>query len=340
MNIALVGEAWGEQEERQRTPFVGPAGWHLTQMLNEAGIHRADCYLTNVFNLRPKPTNDIENLCGPERRGGFPPLRSIGPNKYVREEFFPEVIRLHRELANLRPNIAVLLGNTACWAILGTTNISKIRGVPCYSTVLPKLKCLPTYHPAVILPGRSYELRPIIVMDLMKAKRESTFPEVRRPERTIYIEPTLEEMEWYRHEFLDNARKISFDIETHGQQITCIGFAPDSMSGLVVPFFDGRSATGSYWPTADDEERAWDYVRDVLNSDQPKIAQNGLYDINFLWRSYGIAVKNFEDDTMLLHHALQPESEKSLGFLGSVYTDEASWKIMRQRGKTTIKRDE
>jgi hypothetical protein len=43
---------------------------------------------------------------------------------------------------------------------------------------------------------------------------------------------------------------------------------------------------------------------------------------------------------MLLHHALQPESEKSLGFLGSIYTDEASWKTMRQRGKTTIKRDE
>jgi hypothetical protein len=43
---------------------------------------------------------------------------------------------------------------------------------------------------------------------------------------------------------------------------------------------------------------------------------------------------------MLLHHALQPESEKSLGFLGSIYTGEASWKLMRQRGKTTIKRDE
>jgi len=78
----------------------------------------------------------------------------------------------------------------------------------------------------------------------------------------------------------------------------------------------------------------------VLNSDRPKSAQNGLYDLSFLWRSYGIAVKNYQHDTMLLHHALQPESEKSLGFLGSLYTNEASWKLMRQRGKTTIKRDE
>jgi hypothetical protein len=78
----------------------------------------------------------------------------------------------------------------------------------------------------------------------------------------------------------------------------------------------------------------------VLGSDQPKVAQNGLYDLSFLWRSYGITVRAFQHDTMLLHHALQPESEKSLGFLGSIYTGEASWKLMRARGKTTIKRDE
>jgi hypothetical protein len=71
-----------------------------------------------------------------------------------------------------------------------------------------------------------------------------------------------------------------------------------------------------------------------------KTFQNGLYDISFLWRSYGLRVRNPEHDTMLLHHALQPESPKGLDFLGSVYTEEASWKLMRPRGKQTIKRDE
>jgi hypothetical protein len=41
---------------------------------------------------------------------------------------------------------------------------------------------------------------------------------------------------------------------------------------------------------------------------------------------------------MLLHHALQPESLKGLGFLGSVYTDEGNWKQMRNVG--TVKRDD
>jgi uracil-DNA glycosylase family 4 len=53
-SIAIVGEAWGEQEERARAPFVGASGYELTRMLDEAGIRRADCFLTNVFNLRPE----------------------------------------------------------------------------------------------------------------------------------------------------------------------------------------------------------------------------------------------------------------------------------------------
>lgn len=333
--IAIVGEAWGEHEERQRAPFVGAAGHELTRMLYEGGIHRADCFLTNVFNLRPKPTNDIENLCGKERAGGFPALKA---GKYLRPEYFPQVHRVVQELRDLKPNIAILLGNTAAWAFLHNTGISKIRGTVTASTVIPTLKCLPTYHPAAIL--RQWDLRAVTVLDFAKACRESAFSDIRRPQRTVYIEPSLADLEWYYDNFLAPAEQITFDIETAGQQITCIGFAPDHLSALVIPFVDPRANGGSYWPTQDDEIAAWTYVRNVLDTDKRKVAQNGLYDIHFLWRSYGIAVRNFEDDTMLLHHALQPESEKGLGFLGSVYTNESSWKLMRSRGNTTIKRDE
>jgi len=335
MTIALIGEAWGRHEEAQRRPFVGAAGYLLNRLLEQAGIRRSDCFVTNVFNLRPTPTDDITNLCQHERTGGFTALQ---PGWYVRPEFFPEVLRLHRELRDLKPTLAILLGGTACWALLGTSRISEVRGVATTSSVIPKLKCLPTYHPAAIL--REYSLHAVTLMDLTKAAREATFPEVRRPERTIYTQPSLRDLEWYHDNFLQSAKRITFDIETWRQQITCIGFAPDARSALVVPFTDYRTADGNYWPSARDEGYAWDYVRHVLDGDQPKVAQNGLYDIHFLWRSYGIAVRNFEHDTMLLHHALQPEMEKGLGFLGSVYTDEAGWKLMRTRGKTTIKRDE
>jgi hypothetical protein len=50
-------------------------------------------------------------------------------------------------------------------------------------------------------------------------------------------------------------------------------------------------------------------------------------------------VPSFEDDTMLLHHALYPEMQKDLGFLGSIYTNEASWKINHKKKDTVKEQD-
>lgn len=362
--IAIVGEAWGENEDRLKRPLVGVSGVELLRMGDEAGLwtltdydrdmikqfwftrephylalvwdKHPEVFLTNVFNLRPA-NNDIETLCEgkADNRSGLPSLRT---GKYVRAEFLPHVERLRREINGLRPHLVVLLGNTATWAVLQDSGISKIRGAITVSKAPPGFKVLPTYHPAAVL--RDWSLRPVTILDLAKAKRESAFPDIRRPKRIVYIEPQLPDMEWFYAEHLVNAKRITLDIESLGDQITCIGFSPNKKISLVIPFVDPRRPTGSYWPTADDECAAWRWVNRVLQLPAPKTAQNGLYDIHFLWRNYGITVRNFEHDTMLLHHSLQPESPKALGFLGSVYTNEASWKMMRTRGKTTIKRDE
>lgn len=337
--ICLVGEAWGEHEERERAPFVGPAGWQLNSMLKEAGIIRADCYLTNCFNLRPKPTNKIENLCAPKKevRHGLPPLSS---GKYIRDEYLGEIERLYTELRSIKPNIAVSLGGTATWALLRDGRISKLRGAVAESPVVPGLKVLPTYHPSYILQG-GYDQRHVTILDLQKARRESEFPEVRRPVRTVYTEPILPELEWFLEKFIRPARAMAVDIETRGERITCIGFAPSPATIMVVPFEDLRKPGGNYWGSTDAELEAWDWVRRVLDTTVPKVFQNGLYDIHRLWRTYGIPVRAAEHDTMLLHHALQPEAKKSLDYLGSIYTNEAAWKLgVRHKHKGTIKKED
>ena len=343
--IAIVGEAWGEQEERARSPFVGAAGYELTRMLDEAGIRRADCFLTNVFNLRPD-RNDVEALCG-GKADGIPGMPAVKNGKYILRKYAGELTRLLDELSAVRPNVTIALGNTASWALLHNTGISKIRGTISSTPFAIKasnevgmasLKVLPTYHPAAVL--RDWSLRPVTVIDLGKARRESEYPEVRRPKCWVYIEPTLRDMEEFYEKFLATAPYISFDIETSGDQITCIGFAPSEEVALVVPFLDNRvlvGERGSYWRTAGDEAEAWRFVRRVLDLPCPKFGQNTLYDIHFLWRNYGIVPRNYADDTMLLHHALQPESPKGLGFLGSVYTDHAAWKTMRTKVLTISK---
>jgi uracil-DNA glycosylase len=332
-NIAIVGEAWGVEEERQQRPFVGPSGWELNKMLKEAGINRSECFMTNVFNLRPRPSNDISNLCGSQAEG-IPGHRQISSGKYIRREFSHELERLYTELRQVRPNLIICLGGTAIWAMRGSGGVSSIRGTVFTSNL--GFKSIATFHPAALM--REWSNRVITVADLVKAERESHFPEIRRPKREIWIEPTLDDLETFYGLYLEPSDLIAVDIETSGPQITCVGFAPQPGISIVIPFFDPRRTEGSYWATRDLERRAWDFVRRVLNLPARKLFQNGLYDIGFLWRTVGITCRNPAEDTMLLHHSLYPESQKGLGFLGSLYTDEPAWKQMRKTGM--LKKDE
>ena len=342
MKIAIVGEAWGEHEENRQMPFVGPSGMELMRMLGEAGIKRSECYLTNVFNLRPRPTNDILNLCTdakPSHTGGLPPLSR---GKYLRPEYLPEVYRLYSEMRRVRPNLTIAVGNTATWATLLNTGIAKLRGVVQAATApqIEGFKILPTYHPALLFKGAdAWGVRPVIVMDLKKARREAEFPDIRRPEREVYIAETLTDLE-SMYAWLSHAKEITFDIETVKDLISCIGFAPDATRAFVIPFLDPRKPSGLYW-SDQDFAIAIKQVWRILALPCPKSAQNGLYDITFLKQRLKTSVRNYEDDTMLLHHALQPESQKGLGFLGSIYTNESAWKMMRKRAKDdTIKRED
>lgn len=361
-SLTIVGEAWGKDEEEMGHPFVGASGNLLIDLLSQSGLielteadkanrteywrnrnpyfnmlvwkAHPEIFLTNVFNLRPKPSNEVINLCGPKAEG-IPGRPALSNGKYVRAEYAPEVERLHREIRERKPNLVIAFGGTASWALCNTSGIRKFRGAPLLG--IDNIKVLPTYHPAAVM--RDYTLRPIVLADLEKAKRENEYPEIRRPRREVWVEPTIQDIIDFKREFLDNAKRISEDIETKGDQITCIGFSPSIDLALVVPFYDPSKSGGNYWPTLEEELLAWDLVREINQLPAEKIFQNGLYDIHFLWRSYGIPVRNAEHDTMLLHHALQPEMEKGLGFLGTIYTDEAQWKFMRQ-GHDTVKRED
>jgi DNA polymerase len=349
--IVIVGEAWGKEEAQARLPFIGTSGKILDGMLRQAGIRREDCFLTNVFNFQPEgkyPDNDLKNVCGTKAEGisGFPALSS---GKYVRVEFASELTRLYKEIANESPNVIIAFGATAAWALLGTSGIRKIRGAPsllsglALETIGKPIKVFPTYHPSAVI--REWTLRPIVVADLHKAAHEAEFPELRRPEREIWIEPDLNDLAIFERDFIIPSDSLSIDIETAGDQITCVGFAPTIDRAIVVPLVDAVKPDGNYWPSLAAELKAWDYIRRWCAMTLPGspnykrgVGQNFLYDIHRLWRTYGIPVHG-EDDTMLAHHALQPEMEKGLGFLATIYTRELAWKFMRAKHETLKKED-
>ena len=322
--LMLVGEAPGEQEEMAGVPFIGYSGQELDRMLEEAGLSRNDCYLTNVLFTRP-PYNKLPAFMvqKAEAEKAGPMSIPLGQGTYLHPSLAQELERLYGEIQRVRPNLIVCLGNTACWAILGKTKISALRGAICES---PHGKVLPTYHPAAVV--RDWSLRPIVVGDFIKAAYECTFAEVRRPTRSLIILPTLDEIQ----DFYIRAREaeyLSCDIETKRGQISYIGFAISKAEGISIPIFDPRSETGSYWPGLAEEIEVWKWIQGLLCTKAKKIFQNGIFDLQYMAK-YKLRIVNIAEDTMLLHHALYPELPKGLGFLGAAYTNEAPWKLMRK----------
>jgi DNA polymerase len=112
-DLVLVGEQPGDQEDRQGSPFVGPAGRMLDKALAQAGIPRQEVYVTNAV----KHFKWIWR--GKRRLHQKPSVREVIACKPW----------LEAEIAVLQPRIVVCLGATAAQSVLGRpVAITKERG--------------------------------------------------------------------------------------------------------------------------------------------------------------------------------------------------------------------
>lgn len=348
-SILLVGDYPSEQDEKQGIVFSSNAGRELDSLLADAGLRRSSIAITNLFNTRPPQSSllhwsaskkDAEAEIIPGRP--WSPIQ-VDTGKYVRASIVqPALERLRQEILSVRPNVIVALGGTAMAALTGVSGIGRVRGSLYLSTLVggyrtqqdgsvlnePHVKVIGTYHPSAVF--RQYDLRPMVEVDLLKAKAESEFPELRLRRRALYLEPTLDDLlDWQR--VLCAAPALAVDCETKNGQITCVGFSPDATSSYVIPFWDRRKPDWSYWPDTASEIFAWRVCRTILLSPAEKILQNGLYDLQYFLR-YRWPMRRFIHDTMIKHHSLYPGLPKGLDFLGSIYANERAWKKFRPRG--------
>lgn len=143
--ILFVGEAPGEEEDKQGKPFVGSAGILLTRAIEAIGLKREEVYITNVLKCRP-PHN--RNPLPQEIANCFP--------------YLEEQIRI------IQPRIICALGKFAAHALLSTSSsISQLRG-KIYS--YQGIKLLPTFHPAYLL--RNPQGKIPFWEDMKRLKRE------------------------------------------------------------------------------------------------------------------------------------------------------------------------
>lgn len=327
MKLLVVGEFLSAKDMEEGGPFADGLGRAFKAMLHQSGIHPKECLFTNVI-MKTSPNNSLTGLCGSKDKG-IPNIKSVARGKYVLAEYKPDLELIWKKINEFKPNLVLACGDLALWALTSETNIETSRGrITLGHAAIPTQKILPIYSARQMM--IDYTQRPIILADMQKARREMDFPEVRRPQRFIHLEPNLEEIEEFIQTHIVDCSMLDVDIETKGTMITCVGFAPTPDRALVIPFYDELQPDGNYWRSHHDEYLAWQAVKRILRIGKRVGGQNFQYDMQYLWETVGIKCPTMTDDTMLLHHSLQPEMRKGLGFLASIYTDELSWKQMHR----------
>lgn len=132
--IFFVGEQPGDQEDLAGRPFVGPAGQLFDAALEEAGIDRAQTYVTNAV----KHFKFVAR--GKKRIHSKPDAGEIEACRWW----------VDQERSLIRPPLTVALGATAARSLLGkAVTISKVRGAPL--TLADGGECWVTVHPSFLL---------------------------------------------------------------------------------------------------------------------------------------------------------------------------------------------
>lgn len=328
--IMIVGEAPGEEEVRRGEPFVGASGMELNRMLQEAGIMRSQCFVTNVCRERPF-ANDINNFIA-KNKTSITPKHQILRNKFVLPPVWEGLELLKREIELVKPNVIIACGNVSMWALTGKWGITSWRA----STLECDLdlgldykpKVIPVYHPAAVL--RQWSWRNILVQDLRRARVESGRREIMRPDYQFITRPSYETALNVLDQLLAQValgpKKLSCDIETRMGQIACIGVGWSATEAMCIPLMDNKGEGMSYWPLEQEVEVVWRLLQLINHPNCYVIGQNFSYDAQYFWRYYHF-IPNCVWDTMLAQHSCFANVQKGLDFLSSMYcTFHEYWK--------------
>jgi len=139
--IMFIGEGPGFHENEQGLPFVGAAGKFLDELLEQAGVTRADVWITNVVKCRP-----------PGNRDPLPEEVEICTSNY-----------LQHQIKIVNPSIIVTLGRFSMGLFFKGAKISQVHG---QMRKVDDHFVIAMFHPAAALHQSS--LKPAIMADFAK----------------------------------------------------------------------------------------------------------------------------------------------------------------------------
>lgn len=139
--IVLIGEAPSLYDDRRGSPFSGPSGAFLDELLELAGLDRRQVYLTNVVKHR------------------LPDGHELQPGEIAACADY-----LTRQIAAINPLVIVTLGRYSLARFFPTAKISRIHG---QAKLLHGRIVVAMYNPAAAL--HKEELRETVVNDFARA---------------------------------------------------------------------------------------------------------------------------------------------------------------------------
>lgn len=125
--LLIVGEAPGEDEDREGEPFVGRCGQLLREVIRQTGVlNRTNTLISNTVKCRPPQ------------------------NKFPRDECPAICVSqwLSREIAVAKPERMLLLGGMALKHVAGMDGIKSLRG---RWHEVRGVRTMATYHPSYIM---------------------------------------------------------------------------------------------------------------------------------------------------------------------------------------------
>ncbi len=140
----FVGEAPGQDEDKQGIPFVGRAGQLLMTIIEKGmGLSRDQVYIANMLKCRPPNNREPQ----PDEVANCTPFLNV-------------------QLEIVQPRVIVALGAYAAHFLAGVaTPISRLRGTFQHYRGIP---VMPTFHPAYLLRNYTPEHRRNVWDDMKK----------------------------------------------------------------------------------------------------------------------------------------------------------------------------
>lgn len=321
--VMIVGEFPSLQDEAKGFPFADGAGAELDRMLSEAGLSRAQCFVTLTLGQRP-PGNDIEAFFA-QKKSAITPQHLMLRDKWVLPVVRDGLDLLKREIEMCQPNVIIALGNVALWALTGHWGITSWRGSELVCDLALSLptppRVIPTLSPAMVL--KQWHLRQVVVHDLRKVAQTRELKTVNPPDYEFLIRPdygqavsVLSQL----HDQLEAAEspmRLGVDIETRAGQTACIGIAWSETQAICIPLMCVEKPEG-YWSEQHEAVIMYAMYKVLTHPKAAVIGQNFSYDAQYFWRGFCF-LPRLVRDTMLAQHVMFSNLPKGLDFLSSLY---------------------